>query len=70
MVGFGLVYGFNGNRRFCQDIQTVEDEVSEPNESFSASLATFLPDPLVRVEPDTITFSVADDDGKRAIVMQ
>ena len=64
MAGY-LVYELNGgSRRVCQVVQTVEDEIPEPNEFFSTSLFHFDNDPLVRVEPSTITFNVTDDDGK------
>ena len=53
----------NTNRRSCQEIRTVEDDIPEPTEQFSLSLSHFQPDGLVRLQPDTITFLLMDNDG-------
>lgn len=58
-------YSLNGNnnRRSCRQIRTLEDNIPEVTEQFSLSLSHFQPDGLVRLQPDTITFLLIDNDG-------
>ena len=57
-------YSLHGNnRRSCREIRTLEDDMPEETEQFSLSLSHFQPDGLVRLQPDTITFLLMDNDG-------
>ena len=52
-------------RRSCNNISTINDDIPETTEQFALSLQrTFPEDPLIRVEPDNINFTLNDDDSK------
>ena len=59
-----IFYSLDGStRRSCQEIRTLNDELPETDEQFSLSLGTFPSDSLLVVQPDTITFTIQDNDG-------
>ena len=61
-------YSLDGsNTRSCQEIQTLDDNETEPTEQFSLSLSYFPVDGLVILQPSTITIVLTDNDGETHI---